>query len=123
MDVADEGDREVYDSLRQSARVHELAREEEERHSEELEVVRPFDELQRDDLAVEDAHVEHKGEAAHHERESDRHTNRHGAAEREQEDRDGHSRWPLREWAGSSSYSPANSRSSRGVEPARQGAH
>ena len=80
----------VHDALGQAARVHDLAGQHEERHRQEWEAVGAVDDVLCDDLGVEQIHVVHQGDAADEQGVGDRHSDRHGAEKRADEDRDGH---------------------------------
>ncbi len=90
LDVADRGQRDVDDALREAAGVHDLAGQHEERHRHQRKAVGTVDQVLRDDLRVEDVEVIHQRDAAEQQRVRDRHADRHAAEEREQENGDGH---------------------------------
>jgi hypothetical protein len=94
LDVAHQRQRHVDDALRQAAGVHDLAGEHEERHRHEREAVGAVDEVLRDDLRIHHVEVIHQGDAADEQRERDRHADRHGTQQREQEDGNGHGDLP-----------------------------
>ena len=76
--------------LRQSAGVHDLAGEDEERHGHQRKAVGAVDQVLRDDLRVHHVEVVHQRHAADQQRERDRHAERHRAEQRDEEDGDGH---------------------------------
>ncbi len=88
--VPHQRERHVDDAFRQAAGVHDLACQQEERGGHQREAVGAGDEVLRDDLRVHHVELVHERDAAHEQRERDRHSERHGAQKREQEDGDGH---------------------------------
>jgi hypothetical protein len=95
--------REGDDALRQPADIHQFTGEQEERHRQELEVVRADDHVLRHDLAVEIPEPQHERERADDKREGNRHAQRHGSEQGNEENDDRHSSRSLKAWASSSS--------------------
>ena len=90
--VADEGEREVDDPLRQAADVHDLAGEDEERRGEQREAVGAVDDVLRQDLRIEHLQLPHQGDARGEQRERDRDAEQHRRDQRQDEDGQRHSR-------------------------------
>ena len=62
-DVAHQGKREVHNAPRQTAGVHHFTGEHEKRHGQQRKTVSAIDDVLRQDLRVEHAHVPHQGGA------------------------------------------------------------
>ena len=88
--MSDEGKRDVDDAFGQSAGIHDLASENEERHGEEGKAVNAVDDVLRDDLRIHHVHVEHQRNAADEQRKRDGHADCHGRRGASDEDDDGH---------------------------------
>ena len=88
--VAHELDRQVDDASRDAARVHQLARKNEERDRQELVAVGTVDQVLRHDLGVEQPEHEHQREAGGEQRKGDGDPHRNGDEERGGEEEDAH---------------------------------
>ena len=88
--MPDEWQRDIDDALGEAALVHDFAGQHEERHGHQRKAVGAVDDVLRDDLRIEDVERMHQRDAADQQRECDRHPDRHGAEQREGEDRDRH---------------------------------